>query len=131
MKVAIPTEGKRGMEEQVSHHFGRAPTYTLVDTEAGAVEIIDNTSEHMGGTGLPPELLHAKGAEAILCANLGHNAIEMFNQRGITAYVGAHGTVKDILAAWKEGHLRRATEETSCKDGRHHEHHVEHHLHKH
>ncbi|MFZ2455123.1 MAG: NifB/NifX family molybdenum-iron cluster-binding protein [Candidatus Altiarchaeia archaeon] len=131
MKVAIPTEGKRGMEEQVSHHFGRAPTYTLIDTETGAVEVIENTSEHMGGTGLPPELLQARGAEAILCANLGHRAIELFDQKGISSYTGAQGTVRDALSSWREGRLTRASEETSCKDGRHHEHHAEHHLHKH
>lgn len=126
MKVAIPTEGKKGMDEQVSQHFGRAPTYTIVDTESGAVEVVENTSEHMGGTGLPPELLHAHGVEAILCTNLGHRAVEMFCSMGITAYIGVHGTVAMALGLWKEKKLAEASEESSCKEGKH-EHHAEQH----
>ena len=34
MKVCIPTMGDRGMEETVGGHFGRVPTYTLVDTDS-------------------------------------------------------------------------------------------------
>lgn len=36
MKVGIPTMGDSGLDESVSQHFGRASTFTIVDTKAGA-----------------------------------------------------------------------------------------------
>ena len=44
MKLCIPTMGDRGMEEMVGEHFGRVPTYTLVDTETGDVKVVQNTT---------------------------------------------------------------------------------------
>ena len=31
MKVSIPTNGKKGLEDTVGEHFGKVPTYTIVD----------------------------------------------------------------------------------------------------
>lgn len=119
MKVGIPTMGNRGIEEIVSEHFGRAPTYTIVDSETDSVDIIDNRSEHMGGTGKPPEPLARAGVEVMLCSGLGPRAISMFESYGIEVYVGAAGTVSDALKSWKNGALQEATDANACKEHRH------------
>ena len=31
MKICIPTMGEGGMQEAICQHFGRAPTFTMVD----------------------------------------------------------------------------------------------------
>jgi hypothetical protein len=64
VKVAIPTMGNNGMDEYVSEHFGRAPTFTLVDLDTNKVRVIPNTSEHLGGTGYPPEILANAGGRS-------------------------------------------------------------------
>ena len=46
MKVCLPTMGLDGLNDMVAQHFGRAPTYTVVDIEANKIEIIANTGEH-------------------------------------------------------------------------------------
>lgn len=115
MKVCIPTMGNRGLDEQVGEHFGRVPTYTLVDTETNEVKVIDNTSEHMGGRGYPPEIIAKTGAEAMLCSGLGRRAIAMFEDMGIMVYVGAYGTVRDAIQMWKDGQLQTATDENACR----------------
>jgi predicted Fe-Mo cluster-binding NifX family protein len=107
MKLCVPTMGKRGLDEQVGEHFGRVPTYTIVDTETNEVEVMDNISEHMGGRGYPPQI--------ILCSNLGRRAIAMFEDLGIMVYVGAYGTVRDAVQMWKEGQLQAATDENACR----------------
>lgn len=119
MKVCVPTMGQSGMNEVISPHFGRCPHYTLIDTETNEVEVFPNTSEHMGGTGLPPELIARKGASVMLCSGLGPRAIQMFEQFGIEVFVGASGTVKDAISDWKSGKLQVATDETACKEHRH------------
>ncbi len=116
MKVCVPTIGQSGMDDVVSPHFGRCLYYTLVDTETNEVSVFPNTSEHMGGIGLPPELIAKKGVHVMLCSGLGPRAIQMFEQFGIEVFVGASGTVKDAINAWKSGKLQLATDENACKE---------------
>ena len=106
MKVGIPTLGNKGLEEEVASHFGRAPTYTIVDTETGDVKIVDNRSEHFGGLGKPPEMLASNKVEIMLCSGLGPRAIHLFENYGIEVFVGASGTVKNTIEEWKAGKLR-------------------------
>ncbi len=126
MKVAIPTLGNKGLEEQVGEHFGRVPTYTLVDTETNEVKVIQNTSHHLGGQGYAPELLASAGVNVMLCGGLGRRAIQMFEQFGIAVYVGASETVKDAIEMWKDNKLQMATDENACRqhafrgEGHHH-----------
>jgi len=119
VKVCIPTMTQSGLDDHVSPHFGRAPSFTVVDTGTNVVKVLQNTSEHMGGTGMPPELMAAAGVEVMLCSGLGPRAIQMFEQYGIEVYVGASGTVRDAIQAWKTGSLREATDKDACKMHRH------------
>ena len=115
MKICIPTMGNNGLDETVGEHFGRVPTFTVVDSETNDVEVIPNTSTHMGGSEYPPELLNKKGVNLMLCSGLGHRAIKMFEEFGIEVYVGAHGTVKDAIKMWKDNTLQMATDKTACE----------------
>jgi predicted Fe-Mo cluster-binding NifX family protein len=119
IKVCVPTMGQNGLDELVSPHFGRAPTFTVVDTGTNAVKVIQNTSEHMGGAGKPPELMTAAGVQVMLCSGLGPRAIQMFEEYGVEVYVGASGTVRDTIQAWKNGLLRVATDRDACEMHRH------------
>lgn len=58
MRIAVSTEG-----ELVSPHFGRCPSYTLVDIEDGKItnkEIIENPGHEPGYI---PQFLQQKAAE--------------------------------------------------------------------
>ncbi len=123
MRIAVPTAGRGGMGEQVAGHFGMAPTYTIVDTETGEVEVVDNTSHHMGGTVHPPVVVANAGADAILCGNLGGHAIELFDKYGIEVYVGASGTVQDAIGAWERGQLTGPSPDHECGHDCDHDHH--------
>jgi len=119
MKICVPTNGEGGMDDSVSAHFGRAPTYTIVDTETGQVKVVENRSDHKGGSGKPPEQVAGTGAEVVVCSGLGPNAVTMLSARGIASYTGATGTVKEALESYRQGRLTRATEETACKEHHH------------
>jgi len=118
MKIIIPTNGSKGMEEDVALHFGRCRTYTILDGNGTLMETIDNTSEHMGGTGLPPELMKKHGAEVLLCRDLGPRAIILCNELGIEVFVGNAGTVKEMFGAWKAGSLKKAGIGDACESHR-------------
>jgi predicted Fe-Mo cluster-binding NifX family protein len=129
--------GNRGMEEMVGEHFGRVPTYTIVDQETGDTSVIENNTMHMGGAGYAPDLISKHGAEVMLCGGLGRRAICLFEDAGIMVYVGARGTVKDAIDMFTRGELVKATDETACSqhafrgegtgDGHGHHHHHDHH----
>jgi len=101
MKIIIPTDGKKGMQDMVAEHFGRCQTYTLLDEKGNLLKIIDNISEHMGGVGLPPELMKKHGADILLCKELGPRALDLCQQLGIGVYVWQAKTVRDIFEMWK------------------------------
>lgn len=116
MKIAIPTEGRRGLEESVAYHFGRCETYTILDEEGKVLDIIDNTSEHMGGEGLPPELLKKHGVRILLCQGLGPRAVDICNKFGIEVYVSSEVSVEGMFKLWKSGKLKKATIEDICEE---------------
>lgn len=115
MKIVIPTEGSLGIEEKVALHFGRCPTYTFLDENGNVLEVIENTSEHMGGQGLPPELMKKHGADILLCRDLGPRAISMCKELGIDVYTCQAETVKEIFELWKSKKLKKADESNACE----------------
>jgi len=116
MKIVIPTNSKKGLNNKIAEHFGRCLTYTFLNEKGEVIEIIDNTSEHMGGIGLPPELMKKHGANILLCKGLGSKAISLCQELGIDVSVHQAETVKDIFDLWKDNKLEKAGLEDACKE---------------
>lgn len=108
MKVCIPSMGDGRLEAKVSTHFGRAPNYTLYDTETAAIEVLSNDGKHHGGGRSPPEIISNIGADVLLCSNLGRKAVERFDAMEIDVYCGATGTVRDAIDQLNAGELEAA-----------------------
>jgi len=121
-KVCVPTTGGGGLDALVDEHFGRAPTYTILDTATDTVEVAENTSEHMGGTGLPAELLTTLGIDVLLCSGLGGRAIQMLSEAGIEVYTGFTGTVGEAVVTWRTGGLKAADDSDRCTQHAFHDH---------
>jgi len=115
MKVVIPTNDKKGLGDTVAEHFGRCLTYTFLNEKGEVVEIVDNTSEHMGGRELPPELMKKHGADILLCKDLGPRALALCSQLGIDVYVNQAETVKEIFEMWKNNEIKKAGAEDICE----------------
>ena len=118
MKIVIPTDDKKGLDDIVAKHFGRCNTYTFLDEKGNVVEIINNTSEHMGGAGLPPELMKEHGANILLCRELGPRALNLCKQLGIDVYVCRAETVKEIFEKWKNKKIKKADFKDVCEEHR-------------
>jgi len=119
LKVCIPTNGSGGLEDFVCDHFGRAPTFTVIDTDNGSVTVVPNKSEHMGGMGKPPEHIAGTGSKVLVCSGLGRKAIMMFDGFGIEVFVGARGTAQEAMDLWRQGKLERASDSNACKEHGH------------
>ncbi|NMC60943.1 MAG: dinitrogenase iron-molybdenum cofactor biosynthesis protein [Candidatus Methanofastidiosa archaeon] len=110
MKVAIPTDLNGGLSDTIFNHFGMAPTYTIIeiiDNKVIDFEIIDNNSDHFGGSESPVELLLNKNVGIVICSNLGPRAMEVLRERGFDLFFTKREKVKDIIEKFINGKLER------------------------
>jgi len=122
-RVCVPSAERGGLDDRVGEHFGRVPVYTIYDTEAKAVHVVENTSEHAGGAGLPGEILVGLGIGVLLCSGIGRRAIALLNERGIEVCSGFTGTVGQAISAWEKGDVLTATEADGCQQHAFHDRH--------
>lgn len=110
MRIAISTDG-----DTVSSHFGRCPSFTIVEIEGSEIknkEVINNPGHHPG---FIPEFLHEKGVDCIITGGMGRKAGGFFNDYGIKTIVGITGTIDETLEKLKNGTLKSG--ESLCKPG--------------
>lgn len=114
-KVCVPTSNRGGLDDTVGEHFGRVPSYTIVDTETNTVSVVGNTSEHAGGTGLPADILAGLGIHVLLCKGAGRRALDILGGKGIDVCVGVSGTAGEAVEAWKSGAFSSASGDDACQ----------------
>ncbi|MFW5924491.1 MAG: NifB/NifX family molybdenum-iron cluster-binding protein, partial [archaeon] len=97
MRVCVPTTDDAGRTAQLSDHFGRAPYYTIVDTETDEIEVVPNESRHRGGTKMPPTYVAEYDVDAVLLDHVGKRGMELFDEHGIDVLQTDDGTVDDVV----------------------------------
>lgn len=126
MRVCVPSLDDGQFDADVSPHFGRAPNYTVYDTDVGTLEVHGNDGSHHGGNRSPPEIIASTGVDALVCGNLGRKAVERFEAMDIDVYRGASGTVEDAVDQLQAGELEAAVlDGENCSghgDGHGHDH---------
>jgi predicted Fe-Mo cluster-binding NifX family protein len=114
MNIVIPTNNENGLNSKVAEHFGRCRYYFFLDEKGELIKVVENTSEHMGGSGLPPELMKKHGADALLCKGLGIRALNLCSELGIEVFVAQAETVNEMFKLWKKGGLKPASSNDAC-----------------
>jgi len=110
VRVAISTDG-----EFVSEHFGRCPSFTVVDIEDGRVtntRVLENPGHQPG---VIPQFLHQKGVNCIVAGGMGMRARGFFDEAGIQAILGIKGKIDDVVRLLQSGTLKGG--ESLCKPG--------------
>jgi predicted Fe-Mo cluster-binding NifX family protein len=114
MRIAIPSEGEKGLEETVALHFGRCPAYTVLDEEGRFVEVLKVEGDVMMHSKLPPEFLKEHRVDVVLCRDMGAKASMLCSQLGIKTYSGMSGTVEGLFRQWKDGQARMLNAGDGC-----------------
>lgn len=121
MKICIPSMDDKGLESTVSDHFGRAPYFTLVDTESNELEIMANPDCHEGGGGEHSchhsGHLKARKVDAVITGGMGRGALAGLNQAGIRVMVAGSGKVADMVRSVQDGSARDLVPEQVCGGG--------------
>lgn len=120
MKVCIPTTDEEGLRARLSTHFGKAPYYTIVETNGWTLRTIINTNEHhVHGQCTPAESIQGLGVDAVVCRGLGRNALRKLRAAGLTVYVAEDWFVEDAVGAFLAGDLSELTDEAACHGHEH------------
>ncbi len=124
MKLCIPSTNEAGLDARVSPHFGSAPWFTLVDTDAGTVEPLENAhARHEHGQCQPTAGLEGLAIGAVLCRGLGARALARLEGAGMAVYATEAFTVRAAVDAFRDGHVVRMTPARACQGhGHDHEH---------
>lgn len=92
MKIAISTD-----QGFVSAHFGRCPSYTILEIKEGQVlnrEEIPNPGHEPG---FLPQYLSNMGIGCIIAGGMGPRAQGLFAQKNIEAIIGVQGSVDEVI----------------------------------
>jgi predicted Fe-Mo cluster-binding NifX family protein len=124
-RIMMPVEDQTGLEAQVAHHFGRAPYFALVELDENQktlkVKTEPNKSEHMGGApGHSHENFLALKPDAVVAFSMGPEALNTFQDAGVTVLEATANTVKENIESFKEGKLKELG--GGCEHAHHHEH---------
>lgn len=126
MRVCVPTTDDSGLSAPRSDHFGRAPYYTIVDTETDDVDTIPNRSSHRGGSALPPDYVAEHDVDAVLVDHVGKRGMKRFDAHGIDVYQTPSGTVEDLVSLFEAGDVTEFGLEDAHGHGHGHDHDHEH-----
>ncbi|HDQ06332.1 MAG TPA: hypothetical protein ENN36_06400 [Candidatus Bathyarchaeota archaeon] len=122
VRVVVPVSDDRGVDAQLSQHFGRAPFYVVVDLDSeGRVvsqRTVANTSEHFGGVGLPPDRIMQLKPNALITYGLGTKALRMFQDAGVAVLRTEADTVREVVRAYNNNELQELAE--GCHQAHHH-----------
>jgi predicted Fe-Mo cluster-binding NifX family protein len=115
MMICIPTKDDQGLDSKINDHFGSAPYYALADTENDEVEIVLNRGHrHRQGACNPAGALGGYKIDAVVCAGMGRGAFSSLAGAGIKVLLSDKKTVRDVLAAAREGLLRELSADEIC-----------------
>ena len=97
IRIAIATNGKKGLEDDVSKVFGRTKTFTVIDTEDKKItdiDVLENSaaSYHHGAGPIAVKMLVDKGVKVVLANELGVGASELLKQHKIKVIATKPGT---------------------------------------
>ena len=109
MKIIVTSSGPE-LSSPVDPRFGRCPYFIVVDTDSMDFKSHTNASQGaMGGAGIQAgQFAGSLGGEAILTGNVGPNASRVLASSNLKVYIGATGTVKEAVEAFKAGKLKES-----------------------
>ena len=115
-RIAVATDGKKGLEDTVSTVFGRARTFTIVDVEDEkiiSVSVLENPAlSYKHGAGpIAIKMLIDDGVEVVLSNELGVGASDILKQHNILYIQTKPGiNIEDAIKETKRTHKKELSQ---------------------
>jgi predicted Fe-Mo cluster-binding NifX family protein len=111
MKIAITTTGE-DLDSAVDLRFGRARGFIIYDDMSDDYHYIDNKQNlsAMQGAGVQSaKKVIDLGVGAVITGNVGPKAFTTLQAGDVEIYIGAEGSVKNVIDDYKNGKLQKAS----------------------
>jgi len=112
MRIAITSTG-RDLNSDLDPRFGRAEYFIIVDPETMDFEVVENSQnlDLPQGAGIQAGMTIADHqVDALITGHCGPKAFKVLQSAGIQTMTGASGKVADVIAKFKSGELKTASE---------------------
>ena len=118
IRLAVPSETPGGLDAARSGHFGRSPSFTLVDLvngEIAAVDFVENAPHVQGGCMSPVLTLGTNRVDAVIVAGIGHRPLLGCLQAGIRVFAGEdRPDVRSVVQAFVDMELSPVGPDATC-----------------
>jgi predicted Fe-Mo cluster-binding NifX family protein len=108
VKIAVSTSGA-ALDSPVDPRFGRSAGFLVVDTDTEQTEYVANAQNLRAAQGAGIQAAQnviSAGAEGVITGHCGPKAFRVLSGAGIVVYVGADGTVAQVLDRLHNGKLK-------------------------
>ncbi|MBS7615016.1 NifB/NifX family molybdenum-iron cluster-binding protein [Candidatus Bathyarchaeota archaeon] len=113
-RIVIPVTDDRGVDSQLSDHFGRAPFFAVFDLNENwkikSSMSVPNESEHFGGVGFPPDRILQLNPDAVITFGMGPRALGRLQDAKVAVMKANSSIVKDVISAYLKNQLEELTE---------------------
>lgn len=107
MRIGITLENAKGMESDVSLHFGQCKYFLIaeiVDNEVKNSEVVANTAVHGGGGCVAVDEILKHDISHVIAGGMGMGAQNKFAQAGVKVF-GYSGKASDAINAMLKDNL--------------------------
>ena len=115
--IAIPSNGKGGLNEDMSPRFGRCSSFTFVSVDNDEISVVKTVMNHanqaMGGAGIQAsQIVGTNNANVVIVGNLGPNAAQSLSALNMKVVQAPNQrlTVKQAVDLYMVGKLSEITE---------------------
>ena len=115
--IAIPTNGKGGLNEDLSPRFGRCPSFTFVNIENNEIKSVktvpNQASNAMGGAGVQAsQIVGMNNANTVIVGKLGPNAAQALGALNLKIMEAPHEilSIKKVIDLYLGGQLREISD---------------------
>lgn len=116
MTICFPVSEARGLQSELSGHFGSAPAFILVDEQGEGLEVRNNGHQsHPPGQCRPLAALGGRLVHAAVVSGIGAGALRRLQAAGIAVYGAGGPTVEDNLALLRQGALTPVSPHGTCR----------------
>ncbi|MCF8044840.1 MAG: NifB/NifX family molybdenum-iron cluster-binding protein [Desulfarculaceae bacterium] len=120
-RIAIPSNGRGGLDGTRSGHFGHCDVFTFVDVEDGDIKqvtTLENQEHVQGGCMVPVNLLSENNVDALIVGGIGMRPLMGFRQVGIQVYYDVErAEIKPVVQDLIAGKLPEIRNDQVCGGG--------------
>jgi predicted Fe-Mo cluster-binding NifX family protein len=97
-RIFFPLLDNKGLDSEISQHFGHAPFFGVYDVQDKKLEVIENKLDHTDPNKSPiDQIEEAVNPTTIYAKGIGGRAISIIAEKGLMLKTGSFNTVKEAV----------------------------------